>query len=130
MLEKLKFFLATNAIATGVSYIKKDRLLQFSIDNKNYIAEYYRDSDPMYFRIMLPIVEKNVGSLNPDVAKRMVEVSSAFKVGKALYVGQDVWLSVELFFSDEKDANMMFARMISVLDDMYNDYNRRKNGKK
>lgn len=130
MLKKLELFLAADKNVSGISYVKQDKLLQFSIDGKNYLAEYYRDSDPMYFRIMLPIVEKIDGSLDLDLAKRMAEVSSAFKVGKALYVGKNVWLSAEVFICDEKDVNLIFARLIAVLDDMFNDYNQRKNGSK
>lgn len=128
MLERLRNYLSHNSAANGVDYITPNKLLQFSIGERNYLAEYDRETDPDFFRILLPIVE-HVGSELPEsTARRMARISSSYKVGKAIQVGDNIWLSAEVFVYDRQNTDALFARLIVVLNAMFDDYNNRQNG--
>ena len=128
MLERLRNYLSHNGAANGVNYITPNRLLQFSIGERNYLAEYDRESDPDFFRILLPIVEHVGLKLTDVVAQRMAAISSAYKVGKAIQVGDNVWLTAEVFIYDRLNTDSLFESLINLLNAMFDDYNNRQNG--
>lgn len=128
MLERLRNFLSHNSAANGVAYITPNRLLEFSIGDRNFLAEYDREGDPDYFRILLPIVEHIESELPEGTAQRMARISSAYKVGKAIQVGNNIWLSAEVFVYDRLNTDALFARLIDVLNAMFVEYNNMRNG--
>ena len=124
MLEKLrKYLINSKGIQdSDFSYYKPNKLAQFTIGSNNYMAEYDSVNDPVYFRIMLPIVEKIVDSQKKQILERVVKVSSSYKVGKVITVGENVWISAEVFIYNTYNSDLLFARLIDVLDSMLNQY--------
>ena len=124
MLEKLrKYLINSKGIQdSDFSYYKPNKLAQFTIGSNNYMAEYDSVNDPVYFRIMLPIVEKINQDNRNQILERVVKVSSSYKVGKVITVGQNVWISAEVFIYNTYNSDLLFARLIDVLDSMLNQY--------
>lgn len=106
----------------------KKTLLQFSIDERNYVAEYNKDDDPGFFRVLLPKIESIDEISIREVKDRMITITSLYKVGKAISINNEVWLSAEVFISSESNVLELFTRMLSVLNDMYKKYNEMRNG--
>ena len=128
MLDRLRNYLSRNSAANGVDYITQNKLLQFTIGDRNFLAEYDREGDPDFFRILLPIVEHVGSQLTDDVARRMAAISSAYKVGKAIQVADNVWLTAEVFIYDRLNTDSLFERLINLLNAMFDDYKNRQNG--
>lgn len=124
MLEKLKKYLIDYKIIqdTDFSYFGSKRLAQFKIGSRNYVAEYDSVNDPVFFRIMLPIVDTINDTNRSDILKRVVKISSSFKVGKVITVGENIWISAEVFIYNTENTNLLFARLIDVLDSMFDQY--------
>ena len=128
MLEVLENYLKMKYSVSDSEYIQPNKLLKFSMDGKHYLAECDHEFDTVFFRIMLPIVEKAGDKPNCDVMSRMVSISSSYKVGKALLIGEYVWLSAELFIADERKPFTLFDRLINVLNAMYEEYKQKCHG--
>jgi hypothetical protein len=74
--------------------------------------------DPQYFAIVLPNIwsfQKKKERLR--VLRAMDLVNGGIKVTKASLVGNNVWLSVELFVSEPDGFAPLFERSLSALDD-------------
>ena len=111
------------------SYFRPNKLAQFTIGSNNYMAEFDSVNDPVYFRIMLPIVETIDDANRHDVLERIVKVTSSYKVGKVITVGQNVWISAEVFIYNTDKSDYLFARLIDVLDSMLTQYRECCDGK-
>lgn len=128
MLEALRNYLEKRCSVSDSEYIRPNRLLKFSMDGKHYLAECDHEFDTVFFRIMLPIVEKAGDEPNSDVMSRMINISSSYKVGKALLIRENVWLSAELFIVDKHNVYTLFDRLINVLNAMYEEYKQKCHG--
>lgn len=122
MLEKLKAFLRLNNLTSDYVSGKTDLLL-FSIGGLNYLAEYNKEVDPAFFRIMLP----NIDAYSQEKNEMLNNLTSSYKAGKVLVIDNKVWLSVETLVYGNVDASALFHRMITILRDMINEYRRDKN---
>ena len=122
MIEKLKAFLNLNQIQ--FKSIKGNRnVITFSIGNLNFLAEYNKEQDPTFFRMMLPCVAKFEN--NPNTSIQIIKsITSRYKCGKVIIIGDYIWLSVESFIFGNIDAPNLFSIMIKVLRDMINEYRR------
>lgn len=82
------------------------------------------ENDPNYFRILLRIDEEETEENANDVHRRCVTTSTNVKCGKAIIVNKKVWFTVEqIYYSTIENQTLLFRRMISILDYMYNSYN-------
>lgn len=122
MLEKLKAFLRLNNLTSDYVSGKTDLLL-FSIGGLNYLAEYNKEVDPAFFRIMLP----NIDAYSQEKNEMLNNLTSSYKAGKVVVIDNKVWLSVETLVYGNVDASALFHRMITILRDMINEYRRDKN---
>lgn len=131
MLEKLKrYLICSKGIKdSDFSYFRLNKLAQFTIGSNNYMAEYDSVNDPAFFRIMLPIVETIDEAKRDQILERIVKVSSSYKVGKVITVGQNVWISAEVFIYNTDKSDYLFARLIDVLDSMLTQYRECCDGK-
>ncbi|MCM1218480.1 MAG: hypothetical protein NC548_28665 [Lachnospiraceae bacterium] len=101
----------------------RNDLLVFSINELNYLAEYNRDADPFFFRILLP----NIATHNDDGNLIIQRLNSRFKTGKAFITDNEVWISVETFVYGNVDYPLLFTRMIEVAREMFNEYRNSEN---
>jgi len=123
MLDKLRAYLNLNNIQfstiEGNQYV-----LLFSIDGLNFLAEFNREADPSFFRIMLPSIETYLPE-NTNQHDTVNRLNGRYKCGKVMLIGDNqLWLSAESFICGNVDAPTLFAKLISVLRDMINEYRR------
>ena len=121
MLNKLQLFLSS--IDINSNFVNGNReLLEFTTNSLNFLAEYRPDSDPTYFRIMLPQIQSIDSNLDEVTLNRILTINSTYKVGKIIRIGRNLWISAEFFINPAENQILIFNRAISLLTDMYNDY--------
>ncbi len=121
MLNKLQLFLSSIDINSNFVNGNRD-LLEFTTNSLNFLAEYRPDSDPTYFRIMLPQIQSIDSNLDEVTLNRILTINSTYKVGKIIRIGRNLWISAEFFINPAENQILIFNRAISLLTDMYNDY--------
>ena len=121
MLNKLQRYLSGININSNFVH-GNNRLLEFSTNSLNFLAEYNPDSDPTYFRIMLPRIQSEDLQLDKETLDRIMVINSTYKVGKIIRIGKSLWMSAEFFINPTENNMLVFPRAISLLTDMYNDY--------
>lgn len=126
MIEKLRTYLALNHIQCH-SIENNSNFVMFSIEDLNYLAEYNKDQDSAFFRIMLPHIVEYTHPQNINY-QLITNLTSQYKCAKSIVIGTQVWLSVECFIYGNVEFPPLFARMIKVLRDMINEYRRIENG--
>lgn len=121
MLNKLQNYLS--GINISSNFINGNSwLLEFTMNSLNFLAEYKPDSDPTFFRIMLPQIQGFDQKLDDEILKKILVINSTYKVGKIIKIGKYLWISAEFFVNPTENNILIFNRAISILTDMYNDY--------
>lgn len=121
MLNKLQLFLSS--IDINSNFVNGNiGLLEFTTNSLNFLAEYRPDSDPTYFRIMLPQIQSIDSTLDEVTLNRILTINSTYKVGKIIRIGRNLWISAEFFINPAENQNLIFNRALSLLTDMYNDF--------
>lgn len=117
---------------SGITNIRHQDGNSIYFDKDSLHFYFYHDysSDPYYFRIMLPVVDKINVENKAAFLERCVVVSTNFKVGKAIVLNEnEIWFSVEEFLYDIGDnVSLLFDRMLVVLQLMFNNYKEMANG--
>ena len=102
-------------------------MIEFTIGDITYLFLYRVQEDPTYIRIMLP----NAGAVNetdPQVLRTVYNLSTSFKLGKAIVNDGQIWFVTEAFIYERDNLTQLFQRMISVLRDMFNNFRTHNNG--
>ena len=100
----------------------------FDKDRLHYYFYHDASSDPYFFRIMLPRIEDVTEQNHSVIYDKCTTISTDFKVGKAIIIQGQVWLSVEVFVYDNtENVSLLFDRMISVLQLMFEKYKNQNN---
>ena len=98
------------------SFVDGDGDVRFEREGRNYFIE-VNEEDPEFFRLVLfniwPIESV---SERANVLRAMDEVNGQLKVVKANTVGDNVWLSVELFLADPFGYRPLFERSLQVIE--------------
>ena len=94
MLNKLQRYLSDVNINSNFVH-GNNRLLEFSTNSLNFLAEYNPDSDPTYFRIMLPQIQSIDSNLDEVTLNRILTINSTYKVGKIIRIGRNLWITAE-----------------------------------
>lgn len=102
------------------SLYKESSYLSFSLNNLNYLFQ-WQERDPNYFRIALPNVENSpVGNDKLSIVNQLV---ARYKVAKAITMNDgNLWLVAESFVYSWDNLDSLFARMISLLGQIIDDY--------
>ncbi len=121
MISKFKQFLSSKSIDyTSPS----DGFVKFSIGELNYLFQYNESRDSGYFRLMLPNVD-SIEDSNADAEdkrKKMIILSTTYKVGKCIQLNNQIWLIAESFFASKDGVEQVFDRMIGLLKEMIEKY--------
>lgn len=126
MIDKLKAYLRLANVDFNES--KEDKIhLFFTVYDLRYMAEYDSAQDPTYFRIMLPMIDEVPNENGAKIQQIAMDVTSKYKVGKIIQLGNYLWVAVDNFIYGDWDFNPMFARDIAVARDMINEYKRMRN---
>lgn len=120
MIEKLKAFLAMNQIQFK-NPLENPNILTFTINNLHYLAEYNKDQDSTFFRMLLPDID-NLGENQEEKLSIARRLTSQYKCGKIIVLSDSLWISVETFLFGNVDAPNLFSQMILVLRDMIKEY--------
>jgi hypothetical protein len=104
----------------GVEDLKQEEGFVFFKYNKfSYMYQYDEKDDPYYFRIMLPNIESPV---TDEIRKKMVTLSTKFKVVKLTEMNNQVWITMEQFVYCFDNLDKLFERMIEVLETAIKEY--------
>lgn len=111
MLTAFQNYLSSN----GISFNREDdTAISFEKEGLHFLF-IYNDSDPYYFRLILP----NVATLTDENRQRMHEIANTlnlrFKVAKVIILDNNVWVSAEQFVYSRERLNDLFTRAISLL---------------
>ncbi len=79
------------------------------------------DEDDHYFRLFLPQID----NYRPELSEKLNQYNMNYKAGKAIVYNNTVWFVFEHFIQDyERDGSFIFARALSVLRKMMEDWRR------
>lgn len=110
------------------SFIDDERsLIDFSIQNINFVFMYSAKEDPAYIRILIP----NAGEADEQdikTLKKIYNLNTTFKLGKVFIHEHQIWFTAEAFVYGRDNLNLLFDRMLSVLRDMLNSFRSNTNG--
>ncbi len=99
-------------------------LISFSKDGYNFVFQADLQSDPSYFRLMLPDIEPNPNE--SGINEKMISTTSHFKAAKCIRVDNSVMITVEAFSYEIASLSGLVSRWITLLIDMIKFY--RNNG--
>ena len=114
MRERLLEYLDKNNIKGD---IHKD-IVSFRSDGLNFVCQFY-DDDPYYFRLMLPRIDKKDSDSLQQITS---SINLRFKVAKLIDVGGEPWLVAESFVYSSENGELLIARLVRLLTDVYNYY--------
>lgn len=129
MIEKLKAYLRLANIPFDEKQPDNTHLF-FSISGMQFLAEYDSAQDPTYFRLMLPAIDTIDDNNEIQLLRHATNITTKYKVGKIIRLGDSLWITIDNFVYGEWDANPLFARDIAVARDMLNDYRNLQNDKR
>lgn len=119
-----------------ISYLNKNGLkydlykgsetLSFSLNNLNYLFQWQKQ-DLNYFRIALPNVD------NPPLSTERTgiinQLVAGYKVAKAITMNDgNLWLVAESFIYSSDNIDKLFARMIYLLGQIFDEYRTKVGG--
>lgn len=106
----------------GLKYVlyKESETLSFSLNNLNYLFQ-WQEQDLNYFRIALPNVD------NPQLSTERTgiinQLVAGYKVAKAITMNDgNLWLVAESFIYSSDNVDKLFARMIYLLGQIFDEY--------
>ena len=110
----------------GASNIeRKADFLTFKYNNHFYIFSYDPQSDSNFIRLILPDIEPS-DTIDESVRKTMIEVSTEYKVIKVVEVEEKVWLSAELFVFSTENIDVLFQRILDLMENALNIYHEKR----
>lgn len=112
----------------GLKYVlyKESETLSFSLNNLNYLFQ-WQEQDLNYFRIALPNVD------NPQLSTERTgiinQLVAGYKVAKAITMNDgNLWLVAESFIYSSDNVDKLFARMIYLLGQIFDEYRTKVGG--
>lgn len=112
----------------GLKYVlyKESETLSFSLNNLNYLFQ-WQEQDLNYFRIALPNVD------NPPLSTERTgiinQLVAGYKVAKAITMNDgNLWLVAESFIYSSDNIDKLFARMIYLLGQIFDEYRTKVGG--
>ena len=112
----------------GLKYVlyKDSETLSFSLNNLNYLFQ-WQEQDLNYFRIALPNVD------NPQLSTERTgiinQLVAGYKVAKAITMNDgNLWLVAESFIYSSDNVDKLFARMIYLLGQIFDEYRTKVGG--
>lgn len=120
MLRLFQNFLERRNIQS--SFMDEDKtMLQFSVNDINFVFMYKVKEDPTYIRLLIP----NAGIVDEqddDTIRKLYNLTNSYKVGKAYILDNQVWFSADAFIYNRDNNDMLFDRLLGVLSDMLYKY--------
>lgn len=106
----------------GIEYSVIDNVfVSFKYKGWNYLYQYNTSDDINYFRIMLPNINNH--QVDEPLRKLMNELNSNYKNVKVVELDQGkVWLTAESFIYSSDGVELLFKRMIDLLDSVITIY--------
>lgn len=110
----------------GIEYSIIDSVfVSFKYKSWNYLYQYNSSDDVNYFRIMLPNVNNH--QINEQLKKLMDELNNKYKIVKVLELGEGkVWLTAEALIYSSDGIELLFKRLIDLLDNIITIYRNRE----
>lgn len=106
----------------GASDIRRyENTLSFVFNNHYYLFSYDEIADANYIRLLLPDVETST-TIDADIRKTMIEISTEYKVIKAIELDNKVWLSTEVFVYSTNNIEQLFQRIIELMESVLEIY--------
>lgn len=106
----------------GIEYSVLDNVfVSFKYKGWNYLYQYNTSDDVNYFRIMLPNINNH--QVDERLRKLMNELNSNYKNVKIVELSEGkVWLTAESFIYSSEGVELLFKRMIDLLDSVITIY--------
>jgi hypothetical protein len=110
----------------GIEYSIIDSVfVSFKYKSWNYLYQYNSSDDVNYFRIMLPNVNNH--QIDEQLKKLMDELNNKYKIVKVLELGEGkVWLTAEALIYSSDGIELLFKRLIDLLDNIITIYRNRE----
>lgn len=99
-----------------------DDVIEFVAENLNMLFAIDRE-DMSYIRILVPKID-SVSELSNEEWINIAEINSNYKVAKIVKIGNDLWITCELFiyYSRYLSEEILFSRMILACKTIYEAY--------
>lgn len=106
----------------NISFSKiDDDVIEFVAENLNMLFAIDRE-DKSYIRILVPKID-SVSKLSKEEWSNIAEINSNYKVAKIVKIGNDLWITCELFiYSRYLLEEILFSRMILACKTIYEAY--------
>lgn len=100
--------------------------LEFQYQGLNLLFQ-YSDSDPMYFRILVPNILQTDDSNTEESNQVMAicnDLTQKFKVAKTYIsdVNRQVWISIEVLVGNYDNIFAVYQRSIDILEEAYREF--------
>ena len=83
------------------------------------------DSDPYYFSLILPNIYEFTQAEDLKIRETMDDMTRRYKVAKYYIRNENVWLAAEQFVYSRDNINALFDRLLGLLEEAYNDFNKK-----
>lgn len=108
----------------GINFTNGNSVISFENNGLQYLFA-YDETDPYYFRLLLPNVV-NIDDTNEHIVNEaMNELNLNFKVVKAVINNHAIWISVEQFVYSHDNISELFNRSVSILDAFINAFRKK-----
>lgn len=97
-----------------------DNVIAFEAENLNMLFA-IDSEDKSYIRILVPKID-SVLELEKDDWCKLAEINSNYKVAKIVQIGNDLWITCELFIYSGELLELLFNRMILACRTIYEAY--------
>lgn len=84
-----------------------------------------QDSDPYYFSLILPNIYEFTQAEDLKIRETMDDMTRRYKVAKYYIRNENVWLAAEQFVYSRDNINALFDRLLGLLEEAYNDFNKK-----
>jgi hypothetical protein len=99
--------------------IRSNTVISFENNSYNYMFV-FDESDPFYFRLILPNVFNVTEANKQDMYETINRMNTEIKAAKATIINNAVWVSIEQFVYSRDKIDELFNRAISVLEAFVN----------
>lgn len=106
----------------GIEYSVIDNtFVGFKYKSWNYLYQFNSNDDVNYFRIMLPNINNH--QVDGPLRKLMNDINNNYKIVKLVELSEGkVWLTAESFIYSSDGIELLFKRLIELLDDVISIY--------
>ena len=94
---------------------KSENTIAFEYKKLNYLFVYYED-DPYYIRLILPNVVNENDFNNGNLIDIVNNYNATYKAVKSTIVDNNLWFSIEHFIYSKENINVLFLRIITILE--------------